>query len=127
MPLIFQRLFSPRPLRPLFWLMWVFSLVMALLPKPPSTPIDRFGDKFAHMLAFAALTLVARLAWRQVSIWRQALWLCLFGAGIEVLQAIPMLNRTSDVRDWLADSAAIACAGLFAQLLLRFLPESRPT
>lgn len=125
--MIFHRLLAPRLLRPLFWALWVFSLVMALLPKPPITPIDRLGDKVAHMLAFAMLAGVARLAWRHRSALRQALWLAAYGAGIEVLQAIPGLNRTSDVRDWLADCTAIALSMLFAQFLLHFLPHSRST
>jgi hypothetical protein len=31
----------------------------------------------------------------------------LFGAFIELVQAIPALGRDSDVRDWVADTAAI--------------------
>ena len=34
-----------------FWPALAFALVMAVLPKPPSLPIDDLGDKFAHMLA----------------------------------------------------------------------------
>jgi hypothetical protein len=33
--------------------------------------------------------------------------LSIFGAVIEVIQAIPMLHRDSDILDWLADT--IAC------------------
>ena len=44
-----------------FWPAFVFALVMAVLPKPPSLPIDNLGDKFAHMLAFFTLSL--SLAW----------------------------------------------------------------
>ena len=34
--------------------------------------------------------------------------LSLFGAFIEVVQAIPALQRDSDLLDWLADTAAVA-------------------
>jgi hypothetical protein len=34
--------------------------------------------------------------------------LSLFGAFIEVVQAIPELHRDSDVLDWLADTVAVA-------------------
>ncbi|MGB7653867.1 MAG: VanZ family protein [Novosphingobium sp.] len=115
-----ETLLSPRLMRPLFWLLGCFSLVMALLPKPPSTPIDAFGDKFAHMLAFVVLTIVARLAWPRTPIWIAALLLSLYGAAIELLQKIPMLHRDSDPRDWIADTAAIALALLLAQLLIHF-------
>ncbi|MCC6925062.1 VanZ family protein [Novosphingobium sp.] len=127
MPSFILRLLSPRLLRPLFWLLATFALTMALLPKPPQLPIDRFGDKFQHMLAFAVLALVARLAWRTSKIWAIALRLSLFGAAIEVAQAIPMLHRDSDWRDWLADSIAVALALLIAQFLLRFLPSDETT
>lgn len=117
-------LLSPRLLRPLFWLLLIFALVMALLPKPPSLPIDRFGDKFEHMLAFAALAGVANLGWRHVAAWRTALQLSAFGALIEVLQMTPALHRDADVRDWIADSIAIVVATLIARLLARTFPLS---
>lgn len=122
-----QRLFSPQLLRPLFWLLFAFALVMAVLPKPPQTPLYDLGDKFAHMLAFAVLTGVAALAWRQASRWAIMLRLALFGAGIEVVQALPKLHRTADLRDWVADCVAIALAMLIAQLLIRIFPLRETT
>ncbi|MDL2353509.1 MAG: hypothetical protein QFC78_11775 [Pseudomonadota bacterium] len=115
-----ERLLSPRWLRPLFWLLLAFALVMALLPKPPQLPIDRFGDKFEHMLAFAALAGVANLGWRQIPAWRIGLQLSAFGALIEVLQMIPSLHRDSDLRDWIADTLAIVVATLIARMLARW-------
>ena len=117
-------LFSPRLLRPLFWLLLTFALTMALLPKPPQLPIDRFGDKFEHMLAFAALAGVANLGWRDIPAWRIGLQLSLFGALIEVLQAIPSLHRDSDLRDWIADMVAIVVATLVARALGRWFPAA---
>ncbi len=118
-------LLSPRLLRPLFWLLFAFALVMAVLPKPPSLPIDRFGDKFEHMLAFAALAGVANLAWRNISPWRIGLQLSAFGALIEFLQMIPALHRDADVRDWVADSGAIIAATLIALFIARMFPLSQ--
>lgn len=115
-------LLSPRLLRPLFWLLFTFALVMAVLPKPPSLPIDRFGDKFEHMLAFAALAGVANLGWRHIPAWRIGLQLSAFGALIEVLQMLPVLHRDSDLRDWIADTAAILVATLIARAMARWLP-----
>ncbi|MFM5894945.1 MAG: hypothetical protein ACKOQM_11035 [Novosphingobium sp.] len=117
-------LLSPRLLRPLFWLLFAFALVMALLPKPPSLPIDQFGDKFAHMLAFASLAGVANLAWRNIPAWRIGLQLSAFGALIEVLQMTPSLHRDADVRDWIADTLAIVVATLIARILARMFPLS---
>jgi hypothetical protein len=44
------------------------------------------------------------------------LWLSLFGAFIEVVQAIPALHRDSDVLDWLADTAAAGAILLLVRL-----------
>ncbi|MFO1254463.1 MAG: VanZ family protein [Sphingomonadaceae bacterium] len=127
MPAILARLLDPRLLRALFWLLFALALVMAALPKPPHLPIDRFGDKFAHMLAFASLAAVAALAWRSTSAWVIALRLSAFGAAIELIQAVPVLHRDSDWRDWAADSMAIALAMLATQFLVRFLPPGETT
>jgi hypothetical protein len=39
---------------------------------------------------------------------RLLLGLSLFGAFIEVVQAIPALHRDTDIWDWVADTAAVA-------------------
>ncbi|MEJ0067099.1 MAG: hypothetical protein WDM85_18200 [Caulobacteraceae bacterium] len=38
------------------------------------------------------------------------LGLCALGGGIELAQAMPLIGRDSDIRDWLADSLAILAA-----------------
>lgn len=93
-----------------FWPALAFALIMAVLPKPPTLPIDDLGDKFEHMLAFFTLTLLAGTGWPKASLMRAALRLSVVGAGIEVVQMIPFLHRDSDWRDWVADSAAILVA-----------------
>ena len=107
-PLAF--LLAPARLRVLFWLLLAFTLVMAFLPHPPHTPFDRFGDKVEHMLAFFTLTFVADLAWRGAPSWKLVLWMAAIGAGIEIIQAIPLLHRDSDIRDLIADMAAVLIA-----------------
>lgn len=91
----------------LFWLALAFALAMALLPHPPVLPIDRLGDKFEHMLAFATLTLLADPAFPAMPRLRIAERLSFFGALIEVTQSIDALHRDCDIRDWFADTAAI--------------------
>jgi VanZ family protein len=93
--------------RSLFWLALVFASVMAVLPKPPHTPIDRFGDKFAHILAFTVLTVLANLGFPKTERIRIVERLCFLGAVIEVVQSIPELHRDCDIRDWVADSLAV--------------------
>ena len=92
-------------LRLLFWGAALFALVMALLPHPPQVP-GHPSDKVQHMVAFAALGTLGTLAYARVSAVRLILGLSLFGALIEVAQAIPMLHRDSDPLDWLADTVA---------------------
>ena len=81
------------------------ALVMALLPHPPQLPGNP-SDKVQHIAAFATLGLLGVYSYPRLS----ALWLIvalsLFGAFIEVAQAIPLLHRDSDPLDWIADTAA---------------------
>ena len=48
--------------------------------------------------------------------------LSLFGAVIEIIQMIPVLNRDADVVDWLADTAA----ALVVLLLVAWLRRAEP-
>jgi hypothetical protein len=88
-----------------FWSAAAFALVMALLPAPPDAPV---GDKAQHMIAFAVLTSLASHAYFRAPLARIGIGLAGFGALIEILQAIPALNRDSSLMDWVADCAAIA-------------------
>lgn len=102
----------------LFWLALVFSVVMALLPKPPEMPSDRFGDKVNHILAFSALSALAALGLPQVPRWRVVERLSFLGALIEVFQSIPALHRDCDVKDWIADTVAVLVVTGLAALVL---------
>jgi VanZ family protein len=103
----------------LFWLALAFAVVMALLPHPPHTPIDRFGDKFEHALAFATLAGLASQAFPRATLLRIGERLSFVGALIEVCQSIPALGRDCDIRDWLADTLAIAAVLLLIGLARR--------
>lgn len=96
-----------RLLQGAFWAAAVFALTMAVLPHPPQLPGSP-SDKIQHIAAFATLGLLGGLAFPRTAIPRLILLLSLFGAAIEVIQAIPALNRDSDVVDWIADT--VACA-----------------
>ena len=93
--------------RLLFWAAAVFALVMALIPQPPPLPGNP-SDKVQHALAFATLSVLGILAYPRLSLLKLLVALSLFGAFIEVAQAIPSLHRDSDQLDWLTDT--IACA-----------------
>lgn len=101
-----------------FWLTLAFAVTMAVLPKPPETPIDRFGDKFAHILAFAALAALAIIAYGRMARWRIVERLCFVGAAIEVVQTVPALHRQADLRDWIADTVAVVVVVLVMGLIV---------
>ena len=90
-----------------FWTALLFAVVMALLPKPPEMPSDRFGDKFNHILAFATLAALAAMAYPRARRWLVVERLSFLGAIIEVAQSIPALHRDCDIRDWLANTLAV--------------------
>ena len=94
-------------LRLAFWAAALLALVMALLPHPPQFPGEP-SDKVQHVAAFATLGLLGSLAYPALRPRRLIIYLSLFGAFIEIAQAIPILHRDSDPLDWIADT--IACA-----------------
>jgi VanZ family protein len=91
----------------LFWAAALFAFVMAVLPHPPAIPGNP-NDKLQHVTAFATLALLGSFAYPGTSLIQLLVRLSLFGAAIEVVQAIPALHRDSDVRDWIADTLAVA-------------------
>jgi VanZ family protein len=93
--------------RTLFWVATGFALVMAIVPHPPQIPGEP-NDKVQHIAAFATLSMLASFAYPATSLTKLLVRLSLFGAAIEVVQAIPALHRDSDVLDWLADTVAVA-------------------
>lgn len=95
-----------RAVKYLFWAAAVFAFVMAVLPHPPQIP-GHPNDKLQHITAFATLSLLGSFAYPSTPILILLVRLSLFGAFIEVVQAIPFLHRDSDILDWLADTAAI--------------------
>jgi VanZ family protein len=104
-----------------FWVSLTGAVTMAVLPNAPHLPFE-FGDKIQHMLAFAALTFGASFAWPEAPRMRILERLSFVGALIEVLQSIPQLHRDCDIRDWIADTAAIAAVLLILWVLR--LPQS---
>ena len=114
------------PARILFAGALLLTLFMALNPAPPATPLDHYGDKTQHMLAFATLTGLARFAFPRMSRWRIVERMSFFGALIEVFQAMPQVHRDCDWHDWVADSFAAIVAMLIADWLLRRMRQAAP-
>lgn len=92
----------------------LFAVIMASLPQPPQIP-GQPSDKLQHIIAFAVLTLLARLAYPGTKRWRLFVSLAALGALIKAVQAIPVLHRDPSLLDWLADCGAVAVTmGLMA-------------
>jgi VanZ family protein len=98
---------ASRTARAIFWAAACFAFVMAVLPHPPEVP-GHPNDKVQHITAFATLAVLGSFAYPRTTLAKLLAGLSLFGAFIEVVQAIPGLHRDSDVVDWLADTAAVA-------------------
>jgi VanZ family protein len=106
---------ASRAARALFWGAALFAFVMAALPHPPHIPGNP-NDKLQHVTAFATLALLGSFAYPTTALVQLLIRLSLFGAAIEVVQAIPVLHRDSDVWDWAADTVAV----IVVLLLVRF-------
>lgn len=91
------------------------AFVMAVLPHPPRLPGNP-PDKLQHVAAFAVLTWLSALSFPGTSAIRILIYLSGFGALIEAAQAIPMLNRDSDLGDWIVDTLAIAAVLAFMRV-----------
>lgn len=84
------------------------ALGFALWPGDAQLPALLGWHVINHLAAFIVLTMLARAAWPQVSrLWLFAgLWA--FGGLIELLQAIPVINRSMSIYDWGVDAIGIA-------------------
>jgi hypothetical protein len=111
-------------IRLVFWAALVFALTMGVLPKPPETPIDRFGDKFAHVFAFGTIAGLGALGFAPARRWQVAERLSFAGALLEVVQSIPMLHRDCDIRDWAADTLSIVAVTCFVSALQAYRSKS---
>ena len=105
--------------RPLWQLGLVVSIIaiiyLATAGSSHSIQIT-FSDKFQHMLAFAELTVLARLGWPQASVSKSVVALIGFGLLIELIQA-SLPYREFSVLDWVADAVGIAIGLAFARLI----------
>ncbi|WP_257385850.1 VanZ family protein [Tahibacter caeni] len=114
-------IWHPRPLRFLgFWRgigrgLLLASLIVALLPAPAGMGRIAFGDKIAHLAAFAFLMLwYAQIYALPSERLRCALGLIGFGLGIELLQSL-VPYRSADVWDLVADAAGVGLGLLLAR------------
>lgn len=99
-----------RLLRLGFWLACAVALARALWPDPYTEPVIGPWDKLVHAGAFYVLGVLALAAYPKAGLTRIVLALAAFGGVIEILQAIPVLNRDAAWDDWAADWFGLALA-----------------
>lgn len=87
----------------------LLAFVMASLPHPPPIP-GQPSDKLLHMLTFATLGVLGTSGFPRQSVASLFLGLTAFGAAIELVQAIPVLNRDSELADLVVDMGAALIA-----------------
>ena len=86
------------------------SLWGALTPGRNEAPGLFPWDKANHFVAFYVMSLVGAAAFPRASLLTIGLSLVGLGAGIEILQATPFVARDADVKDLVADAAAVLAA-----------------
>jgi hypothetical protein len=90
---------------------WAFAVTvlvsLAVLFVPASgVPVAPPGvDKLVHVLLFAALAVTAR--WAGIGVRAVAGLLLGYAAASELLQALPVLGRSAELVDWLADAGGV--------------------
>ena len=109
-----------RFLKVLFWMSFVVINILALSPAPYLPPLEIFNwwDKSQHAIAFAALAVLAVLAYPEGSKRRIAFLLIVQGVLIEVLQYFSGY-RYGDWQDALADGVGVLLGLSLAAWLMR--------
>jgi len=102
------------------WLAVLVAYVAAILPQADAPHLARW-DKLNHMAAFLVIGLLARLAYPRSSAFRLLAWASLFGALIEVSQAVPLIGRDAELADWVADVAAAITGVALGAVVLRLV------
>ena len=94
------------------WLLVVAAAVVAygVFAPPGSAPSLMPWDKAEHFTAFYGLALLALFAFPKAEPARIAVVLSVVGGLVELVQALPVLHRDGDWRDWVADSLGLAAA-----------------
>jgi VanZ family protein len=115
-------------------LYWVALFVLTHTPALPPPP-GGISDKGAHVLAYGALagalflTLwvnrpgMSGLGWKVLAVCTA------YGAADEWLQALPMVGRSCEIRDWVADvlgaGIAVGVLGLLRRAVARRPVEAK--
>jgi hypothetical protein len=94
------------------WVLVLVTVVLSLLPQPPTLPDILGWDKALHALAYLVLMWWFRSVYG--SHWRWPLFLLGLGIGLEVLQGLSGI-RTADFQDVIADGLGILTGAALAR------------
>jgi hypothetical protein len=92
-----------------FWCALLFTFFEAVIPAGEAIPLFPW-DKAQHFTAFYGLTGLAVAGYPRRNLFTIGLALSGFGILIELVQALPFVQRDCDFWDWVADTIAIAAA-----------------
>lgn len=95
----------------------VVTLYFALIAPGGPLGLESLSDKVLHLLTFAILTGLARLAFPGASAFWIFFGLVLFGGGIEVVQGLPRVSRDSELLDLVADCVGIVSMATIMQIV----------
>ncbi|HEY8666881.1 MAG TPA: VanZ family protein [Tepidisphaeraceae bacterium] len=107
-----------RSSRSLFLLLLVYWLTIFVLTHTPAEDLPRveINDKLEHFLAYGLLGGLLYLCFWSISPPRRDMsWIVLligmsYGALDEIIQMIPILHRSAEIADWMADTTGLAIA-----------------
>lgn len=105
-----------------FWATLLFTYIAAILPGDEAPTLGS-TDKVNHVMAFLTLSGLVVLAYPRRPAWFAGIALSLFGAFIEVSQAVPFIHRDADVMDWIADTGAVIVGLAITYGLARLAPK----
>lgn len=104
-----QRGISQKLIRIAFWAAALIVFVCAEMPANEVPHIVPW-DKAEHFIAFYVLAVLGAAAFPRRALFSIGARLSVFGALIEIVQAIPALYRDYDFWDWVSDTIAIIAA-----------------
>ena len=101
----------------------VAAIIAGLMLTPVTAPevMGTSSDKAYHVIAFAALTFPSALLAPRLC-FPLLVFACLFGGAIEIIQ--PMVGRSGEWGDFLADAAGALIGLLTGVLAGRYLPHN---
>jgi VanZ family protein len=92
----------------------VILIIVASLTPSPVVLTESLSDKYAHFIAYFALSLSGSAIAAPAGLWKVMLRCLLLGASLEIAQSLLTEHRTADIADLAANAAGIALAWLIA-------------